>query len=142
MANFNSIELTAMGSGTPLKPSTANAYNARVKRYRASFELDSQASGSTLTLCTLPKGSVLLGIAITTSVSLSTATVKIGTADDDDKFSAAGTYTATNKPTLVCNASELKEALDADTTIIATTGTAALPASGDLVFDILVSDIA
>ena len=142
MANYNSNELTAMGTGTPLNLDSANCYDARVKRFRASFDLASQASGSTLTLCTLPKDCVPLAILVTPSTSLSTATIKIGTADDDDKYCGAKTFTSADTPTVVGATGATKEALTAEETLIATTGTAALPASGTLVFDVLVSSIA
>ena len=62
---------------------------------------------------------------------MATATVKIGTKDDDDKYKAAAVFTSTNTPTLFGNAAAMA-ALAADEEIMITTGTAALPASGTL----------
>ena len=51
--NHLSKEMTALQNGTPIPTSTANAMNARIKRFRCTFDLAAQASGDTLELVTM-----------------------------------------------------------------------------------------
>lgn len=150
--NHLSKEMTALQNGTPIPTSTANAMNARIKRFRCTFDLAAQASGDTLELVTmLPKGYVFLAALVTTSVTLGTATLSIGESHIDPttgnkvvnaaKYSAARAITSVETPILL-GATGASVERKFDETIIATVGTAALPASGTLVIDLLCSSVA
>jgi hypothetical protein len=113
----------------------------RVKRYRASITLKGQLPGDLIQLCTLPVGSTfMLGI-ITSSVSLGSSTLGIGTVGASTKYrgQSAG-LTAVETPNLF-NASAVAAADPsvAEEVVYATIGGAALPGSGTLVIEILVS---
>ena len=115
-----------------------NYNNSKVRAFRKTVSLASQASGSVIDLFTLPKGCVpILGV-INASVSLATATIKIGNASDDDKYRAAAVHTVTASTVF---GEGMGNALSADEKVILTTGTAALPASGTLEINILCSTI-
>lgn len=118
----------------------ATDYGSRMKRYRASITLNSQASGDSIKLATIPAGSVFAFGLINTDTSTSTATLEIGTSASAAAFAAASAYTTTDSPTLFGKAAEeVSDPLTADTDIIATIGTAALPSSGNLVVDLFFS---
>lgn len=152
MAEFLSKELDAVkGPFVPVALDAANATNARVKRFRATFDLAAQASGSTLVLIDkLPKSFVFLAAMVTTSVTLGTATLSIdGVHTDEDgveqvetgKYSTARAITSVETPVLLGKTTASKER-EYDEKITATVGTAALPASGTLVIDVLCSSVA
>lgn len=105
--------------------------DGKTKAYQATIDLAAQASGDTIVIAKALQGEKFVAGIITTDTSLSTATVKIGNKDDDDKYKAAAVFTATNTPTLFGNAAAMA-ALAADEEIFITVGTAALPGSGTL----------
>ena len=105
--------------------------DGKTKAYQATIDLAAQASGDTIVIAKARQGEKFVAGIITTDTSLSTATVKIGNKDDDDKYKAAAVFTATNTPTLFGNAAAMA-ALAADEEIFITVGTAALPGSGTL----------
>ena len=73
------------------------------------------------------------------SASLATATVKIGTAADDDKYRASAVHTVT-VPTLFGEQTGFVSGGNAsEEVVILTTGAAALPSSGTLVVDMIFS---
>jgi len=140
MAQTYSVELAGIDSVPAIKPSATAAYGARLKRFRATVNLASQAAADTIVLADLPAGYIFAFGLMTTSVSLSTATVAIGNATTAGKYRAAAVLTATDTPTPFGVATTLDDpALTATERIIATVGTAALPASGTLVVDIFAS---
>lgn len=149
--NYPSNEIKAMANGIPANVTSANANNARIKRFRATFDLTGQKSGDTLELISmLPKGYVFLAAVVTSSVTLSTATLSIGgvhvnPADGTDvveatKYSAAREITSVETPILL-GATGGSAERQYDEKIIATVGTAALPSSGTLVIDVLCSGV-
>ncbi len=109
-------------------------FGATLRCIRATITLSAQASGDEIVLAHLPQGAQFKYGIMTTSVSLGTATVEIGTEDDPDKYRTSGVFTSVNAPTLF--------GLSADTVpvggedVILKAGTAALPASGTLVVDL------
>lgn len=140
MAQTYSIETAGIDSVPVVKPSAITGYGARTKRFRASITLASQASGDTIVLADLPAGVLFDFAMVTTSVTLGTATLSLGTAASATAFSPAATYTTANVPALACSAAAAAAApLSATTRVIATIGTAALPASGTLVIDLYVN---
>ncbi len=101
-----------------------------------------QAAGSIISVARIPVGSMILGVRITTSVTLATATLSVGDVNNGAAYAAAATYTAVNATASVGNATALMTPIasgyDSATglvsnsyeDIVLTVGTAALPASG------------
>lgn len=149
MAEFLSKELEAVkGPFVPVALDAANATNARVKRFRATFDLAAQASGDELVIVEkLPKEFVVLTALVTTTVSLGTATLSIDGTDlttgtkTVGKYSAARAVTSVETPVLLGKTSGCQDRT-ANEKITATVGTAALPASGTLVIELLCSSVA
>ena len=116
-----------------------NEVNAKLRRFKATITLASQASGDVIQLFKVPAGySFVTGI-LNASASLATATVKIGTAADDDKYRASAVHTATTPTLFGAQDGFVKGGNTADELVILTVGTAALPASGTLVVDMIFS---
>ena len=145
MATYLSTELGGSANQTTVpvgyKP-RAGVVGGRVKRFRASFTLASQATTDTLQLFNLPAGATLAYAVITSSVSLGSSTLALGIAGTTGKYRAAATFTAVDTPTLVGTAATVgaaDPALSAEETVIGTIASAALPASGTLVIDFYVS---
>ena len=116
-----------------------NEVNAKLRRFKATIDLASQAAGDVIQLFKVPAGySFVTGI-LNASASLATATVKIGTAADDDKYRASAVHTATAPTLFGDKAGFVKGGNTADELVILTVGTAALPASGTLVVDMIFS---
>ena len=138
MADYNANEYANQLAGT-IKP--ANELNAKVRAFKATIDFDTQAAGKTFALFKVPKGySFITGI-LNASASLSTATIKIGTSDDDDKYRAAAVHTATTPTLFGAQAGFEAGGNAADEEVILTTGTAALPASGKLIITMLFSAV-
>lgn len=108
----------------------------KVRVYRNTFALSSQATGSTLVCRPLPANGVVVGITIGGTTSLGTATIKVGDKDDDDGLVAAATFTA---ETLKFPATEAYRECNGRVPV-ATTATAALPADGKLYINFWVAE--
>lgn len=100
---------TAGFKSTPVVKPASGAFGARVRRYRASFNLSTVAGGSAVTtsdniyLARIPAGAVFAFGLITSSVSLGTTTVNIGLSQThaaNTQYATGLTLTATNAPTL------------------------------------------
>lgn len=138
MADYNAKEYGYQVAGT-IK--TANELDAKVRAFKATIDFDTQAANKTFALFKVPKGySFITGI-LNSSASLSTATIKIGTSDDDDKYRAAAVHTATTPTLFGAQAGFVAGGNTADEEVILTTGTAALPASGKLIITMLFSAV-
>lgn len=139
MAKTYSNEMTAEMSGDHVISGVANG---RLRRRRATVDLSAQASGDVVGLCALSEGEYFVCGFLTASVSLGTATVKIGTKEDDDLFRADGVFTTPNVPTpFGTAASKQTPVAKGGVEVVATVGTAALPASGTLIVDIITSGV-
>ncbi len=145
MPAFLSTELggSANQTAAPVgyKP-RATVYQARLKRLRATFTLATQTTSDTLVIGNLPVGAVFAFGKLTTSVSLGSSTVAIGTTGSTGKYRAAATFTTTNTPTDFGLATEVAASdagLAAEETVFVTIAAASLPASGTLVIDIYYS---
>jgi hypothetical protein len=145
MANYLSTELggSANQTSAPVgyKP-RATVYNARLKRLRATFTLNTQTTSDTLVVGNLPAGATFAFGALTSSVSLSTSTVAVGIAGSTGKYRAAAVFTATDTPTPFGTAATVgaaDPALAAEEQVIVTIATASLPASGTFVVDLFYS---
>lgn len=116
-----------------------NEVNAKLRRFKATITLSSQAADSVVELFKVPAGySFVTGI-LNASASLATATVKIGTAADDDKYRASAVHTATVPTLFGAQAGFVSGGNTAEEVVILTVGTAALPSSGTLVVDMIFS---
>jgi hypothetical protein len=143
MTDMLSTELggTAGLAAAPVgyKPA-ATVYGARLKRMRASFTMASQATTVVLQLGTLPAGATFSHGLLSTDTSLASATLAIGIVGTTGKYRTAATFTSTNTPTLFGNTAAIVAApATADTPIIGTIATDALPSSGNLCIDIFYS---
>lgn len=150
MTTFYTVENKTLGN-TPPQPAGNEAANGRMRMYRATIPLDAPPTSSTtagsgittsdtVVLARRPAGWRFAGGEITSSVSLGTSTISIGTAASTAKYKAAAVFTATDTPTPFGKASAMAEAaLNTDETIILTTATANLPttAGAVLVIDML-----
>ena len=139
MANTYANEVSTLYD-TPAGFANGGVVGGRIRRFRASFTLASQASGDTITLAKIPAGYAFAYGIINASATLgASATVAIGTAASSGKYRAAAVFTAA-APTLfgVSTAAD-DDALTAEETVILTVGTAALPSSGTSVVDLYFS---
>lgn len=143
MAETYSTELTSVLDGTlPSVKADGSVYGGRVRRYRSTITLASQAAADTIVLAKPKDGEVFAYGVITASATLgASATVAIGSTDDPDGYRVAAVFTTANTPTFFGTiAGMITEAqLDGATEIKATVGTAALPSSGTLVIDLFYS---
>lgn len=143
MADLFSTETAGLLSRPVVKPS-AGAYGARYRRYRASITLAAQATADNILLAVVPAGSIFAGGVLTTSVTLGTSVIAIGTSQvhaTNGQLRAAGTFTAVDTPTNFGTAAALAQAaLTADTRLYLTIDTAALPGAGTLVVDLYYSN--
>lgn len=136
MAQTYSLELAGLALLPVVKPSALGSFGARYKRYRATIPLTAQNIGDTVVVAVIPTGNTFAGLELSTDTSLGTATVSIGTAATPAKYMAAQVLTATNTPAVLGLVAQLIAGpLAAQETIIVTVGTAALPASGNLLVD-------
>lgn len=132
MANFNGTQDAIIASG--LEPDVGFV-GGRVRAFVENIVYASQASGSTLTMATLPAGAILLGFELITDTSTGSATLAVGDGTTANKFAAAAAYTTTSTPIQVGNtAGPLAGRQASSLSIVLTTASAALPASGNLVF--------
>lgn len=143
MADLFSLETAGVLSRPVVKPS-APAYGARPRRYRATITLASQATADNIYLGRFPAGSIPEVGFITSSVSLGSAVVAIGTNKvhaSNGQYRAAAVFTAVDTPTPFGLAAALSgAALTVDTDVYLTIATAALPSSGTLVIDLNASN--
>lgn len=149
-----SQQLAGQASRPIIKP-TDPAYGSRNFRFRSVINLAAVATGTFgsaqagisttdwAMLAIIPAGYVFGFGIITSSVTLSTAVVAIGTSPthaSNGQLRAAGTFTAVDTPTLFGPASaQAAAAYTTDTPIYLTAATAAVPSSGTLVIDLYYS---
>jgi hypothetical protein len=149
MAKFYTVETQLMGDVPPRAPGN-EALGGRKRLYRATIDLDAPklsttqngtviTTADTVLLARIPAGMRFAQGRITSSVSLGTATVAIGTAAAPGKYRAAAVHTAVDTPTSFgVTAAMAAPALGADEEVILTVATANLPntAGADLVIDL------
>ncbi len=141
MAKVYSNEKTSENEG---KHVYGGYVGGRMRRYRAVVKLDGQASGDIIELVDIPAIETFAFGVLYTSVSLGTATLSIGTADDADEFMAAKTVTSADTPVFFGTSAAAGKDTACENgvrTVTATVGTAALPASGTLVVDVYTSGV-
>jgi len=136
MATTYSNEATLYLNTSPPTKADGNAVGGRLRRYRSTIDLASQAVGD-IVLNEIEAGSIFAYGVMTTTASLGATTVAIGITGTTGKHRTAATFTATNTPTLFGNEAAVGEvALSAVETVRATTAVAALPAAGQLIIDL------
>lgn len=104
----------------------------RVRVFNEIITLAAQASGDIIRCGRIPKGARVLYGLLNSSVTLATATIKLGSTASDAKYRAAAVFTTTDTPVLFGVNAGVGEELAAEETMIMTVGTASLPASGTL----------
>ena len=116
-------------------------WTAKLRRFRATVSLAGQGNGDDVVLFRVPAGSVFAYGVLNTSASLGTSTIAVGVSGTTNRYKNAATFTAVNTPTLFGKTAEVSgPALAADTDVLLTIGTAALPGSGTLVVDMYFSN--
>ena len=128
MANYSSIEATGYTSRPVVKPSVG-AFGARVRRFRASVNLSTQAltTADNLYIGNVPAGAVFCFGVLTTSVSLGTSTINIGlsqTHANNTQYATGLVITAINTPLLFGMVSDPGSGLGATFTSLPYGGTA------------------
>lgn len=139
MALLLSNQQAGINSRPVVKPSGAEI-GGRVRRYRATITLASQANADWIFLCNQNPGEIFAYGLITSSVTLGSTVVAIGTSPthaSNGQFRAAGTFTTVDAPVTFGLASAVSQAAPtAITPIYLTSATAALPSSGTLNIDL------
>lgn len=134
MANTYSTEAQLLQNQPKQYPNASYA-GGRLRRFRNTITLASQADGDTITCQPIPAGHVFAFGILTSSVSLGTSTIAIGVAGAAGKFRASAVHTATTPTLFGLSAPAAADFLTAGETPIVTNTTAALPSSGTLVVD-------
>lgn len=138
MAQTYASEVAGLGT-TPTTNSNGAVQGGRVRRFRATIALASQADGDTVVLAQVPAGYAFAYGIINASATLGSSTVAIGVSGTPAKYRAAATFTAA-APTLFGVSTGVDDApLTAQETVILTNTTAALPSSGTLIVDLYFS---
>lgn len=104
----------------------------KIRQISTSVTYDTQVSGTTFSIGSLPKGAVVLAVILNTSASTSTATLAVGIAGTAAKYKTAAALTTANSPQFFGLNAAVLTPLTAKEDLIITTGTASLPASGTL----------
>lgn len=142
MALFYSSE-SANYAALPVVKQTNAGYGAGLYRFRGTTVFSSPAitTADQIIIANVPAGYAFAYGILTSSVSLGTATIAIGTAASTGKYRAAAVFTAVDTPTLfgIATQAGLQTALTADELIQIAVGVASLPTSGTLVADLYFS---
>lgn len=138
MAQTYASEVAGLGT-TPTTNSNGAVQGGRVRRFRATIALASQADGDTVVLAQVPAGYAFAYGILNASATLGSSTIAIGVAGTAAKYRAAAVFTAA-APTLFGVSTAVDDApLTAQEVVILTNTTAALPASGTLIVDLYFS---
>lgn len=138
MAQTYATEVAGLGT-TPTTNSNGAVQGGRIRRFRATITLASQADGDTVVLAQVPAGYAFAYGIINASATLGSSTVAVGIAGTAAKYRAAAVFTAA-APTLFGLSTAVDDApLSAGETVILTNTTAALPSSGTLIVDLYFS---
>lgn len=144
MAAYLSTELGGSANQTAAPTGyrpVATVYQARLRRIRGTFTLNTQTAADTLVVGYLPTGSTFAYGATTQTVTFgATATVAIGTTGSTGKYRTAAVSTATDAPTLFGNTAAVAASpLAAEEMVFVTIAAASLPAAGTYVVDLYYS---
>ena len=141
MATTYSNEATKYLNTTPPTKADGSAHGGRMRRYRATIDMATQAVG-TIVLANVPAGSVFAYGVLTASATMgAAATVAIGISGTTGKYRTAAVFTTANTPTLFGNEAGVGAvALTAEEQVVMTTAVAALPAAGQVIVDLFYSN--
>lgn len=138
MAQTYASEVSGLGT-TPTTNSNGAVQGGRVRRFRATITLASQADGDTVVLAQVPAGYAFAYGILNASATLATSTIAVGVSGTPAKYRAAAVFTAA-APTLFGVYTAMDDApLGSGETVILTNTTAALPSSGTLIVDLYFS---
>jgi len=131
MASYNGTQVAIIAAGGYPK---VTEVGGRVRVFNETVVYAAQAAGSTITVAKLPTGAQILGIELVTDTATG-ATLAFGDGTTANAYSAAAAFATTNVTQIVGVAlagAGVLSPLTADGSIVITTATAALPASGNL----------
>ena len=119
--------------GTTPRGNVSGAHQgARVRVYRETITLATQTTSDQIIIAdNVPVGYTFMFGVVTTTVTLGTATIAIGTSATAGKYRAAAVFTTIDTPTLF-GVTAGQAPLTAAETVQIAIGTASLPASGTL----------
>jgi len=138
MAQTYASEVSGLGT-TPTTNSNGAVQGGRVRRFRATITLASQADGDTVVLAQVPAGYAFAYGILNASATLGSSTIAVGVSGTAAKYRAAAVFTAA-APTLFGVSTAMDDApLGSGETVILTNTTAALPSSGTLIVDLYFS---
>ena len=139
MAQTYASEVSGLNT-TPVGNANGAVQGGRIRRFRATITLASQAADDTIVLAKVPAGYAFAYGVINASATLgASATVAIGVSGTAGKYRTAATFTAA-APTLFGNVAAVDDApLTAEETVIMTVAVAALPSSGTCTVDLYYS---
>lgn len=139
MALLLSNQLAGINSRPVIRPSGAEV-GGRMRRYRATITMAAQANADWIHLTTQQPGEIFAFGVITTSATLGTSVIAIGTSTThgtNGQLRAAATFTTVDTPVFFGLASAVSQvAAVAATPIYLTSATAALPGAGTLNIDL------
>ena len=139
MATTYANEVAGFGT-TPETKVDGGIHGGRLRRFRASFTMASQASGDDIVLAKVPAGyRFAFGIINASATMGASATVAIGVSGSTGKYRAAAVFTAAAPTLFGVNTAADDDALTAEETVLLTVGTAALPSSGTAYVDLYYS---
>ena len=139
MAQTYASEVSGLNT-TPVGNANGAVQGGRIRRFRATITLASQAADDTIVLAKVPAGYAFAYGVINASATLgASATVAIGVSGTAGKYRTAATFTAA-APTLFGNVAAVDDVpLTAEETVIMTVAVAALPSSGTCTVDLYYS---
>lgn len=138
MAQTFATEVAGLDT-VPVTNANGAVQGGRLRRFRATVTMASQADGDTIVLASVPAGYAFAYGIINASATLGSTTVAIGVSGTAGKYRAAAVFTAA-APTLFGVSTAVDDApLSSGETVIATLGAAALPSSGTLIVDLYYS---
>ena len=130
MATTYATEVAGFGTTPNTKPD-GGIHGGRLRRFRASFTMASQASGDDIVLAKIPAGyRFAFGILNASATMGASATVAIGISGSTGKYRAAAVFTAAAPALFGVNTAADDDALTAEETVLLTVAVAALPGSG------------
>jgi len=131
MATTNGTRMAQL-LATPIDYPDPGDVGGKLRVFNEEVLLASQPIADIIRVGKLPKGARFIEGSLISTVSLGTATLKIGSTTSDAKYRAAAVHTTVDQPVLFGATAAVGVELAAEETVIATIGTAALPASGTL----------
>lgn len=134
MANVNGKEYGEVNGSKIVRQPGNKKGRKRIEFFSINTTTQAVANGDTINFVTLPKGARVIGGRVTYGAIGANATLKIGTAADDDRYSGAALDVSAAGGTDLADtqAKFFGEELTDDTLIIGTAGGAAFAAAKDV----------